>query len=221
MTTDFRVLTINFLVEVSPKLKGIEKFLAQLRGLEEISELEQAYAEKFLTVEGEGDGNYELMEWMDDSGDLGVGEWKTKSDDEMLELLGLKQLWEGENDMEITVTWQFPFMNGWLATDGTLPSGIQDLRTLHDEDADKVKSRSDRPPLIPLKPMWHQYVGLAAMVKRFYHGKNVILADGVGVGKTMECFMVICYLRFLRTLLANEKTLPPLGELFKESIGGN
>ena len=65
-------------------------------------------------------------------------------------------------------------------------------------------------PLVALKPMWHQLVGVAAMVRRFFDGKNVILADGVGVGKTMECFMVMCYLRYLHGLKEKE-VRPPIG----------
>ena len=66
----------------------------------------------------------------------------------------------------------------------------------------------------PLQPRWHQWVGLAAMVERFFSGSNVLLADGVGVGKTMQAFMVMAYMRYLRVLSeGNEPSRPDLGTL--------
>ncbi|KZP14423.1 hypothetical protein FIBSPDRAFT_751821, partial [Athelia psychrophila] len=51
---------------------------------------------------------------------------------------------------------------------------------------------------LPCSPRWHQLVGLLAMIHRAFDGKNVLLMDEVGLGKTMQIVGVIAILAFFR-----------------------
>ena len=44
------------------------------------------------------------------------------------------------------------------------------------------------------------------ILDRWFKGDNVVLADGVGVGKTMQCFMVMAWMQFVSE---NEGFVPP------------
>jgi len=147
------------------------------------------------------------LNWLDEDGDVGVTEWKDKTVDDIRAQLGLPS----EEDMP-----DFPFLNRHYSPVGKdLVNDASDFpgydpKNTTDEEAESMG-------LLRLKPHWHQWVGLAAMVSRGFEGKNVILADGVGVGKTLQCFMLIAYLRFLegKTRVIDEactRPLPPIGE---------
>lgn len=102
----------------------------------------------------------------------------------------------------------FPFFNSVIHDLGMWPDEIEDF-----ESKNKIEDETEllKHGLRNLRPRWHQYVGLAACVKRFFDRKNVILADGVGVGKTMQCLMIMAYLRHLRVVY-KQRGLPNIGE---------
>lgn len=164
-----------------------------------IEELEREYELAFFPVatmedlEMEAEGE---VDWLDKQGDLGVGEFRERTTEDIKSLLGLP---EGP----------FPFFNKIIHDLGTWPEDIKGFKELN-EVQDKETLEEHR--LRVLQPRWHQYVGLAACVKRFFDGKNVILADGVGVGKTLQCFMMMGYLRHLRITLDKQQSLPAIGE---------
>ncbi|KAH8114058.1 P-loop containing nucleoside triphosphate hydrolase protein [Phellopilus nigrolimitatus] len=102
----------------------------------------------------------------------------------------------------------FPFFNPYISDLGLLPRDIPGYYSFTLEDEDRALKEE---MLRPLEPRWHQYVGLAAMAKHFFNGENVVLADGVGVGKTLQCFMVMSYLRHMKVTEAQRKgVLPPI-----------
>lgn len=186
-------------------MKGLTELLASLLSPEEIFELEDEYAETFhgenddASEEVIGDISAEEAEWADAQGDLGVSEFTNKSIDDIKKMLSLP---EGD----------FPFFNRIISDLGALPSQIPGFEELNsNEGPEKEKAEAlEAKNLRILSPRWHQYVGLAASVKRFFQGLNVILADGVGVGKTMQSFMMMAYLRHL---VVTKAKAPPIGKL--------
>jgi SNF2 family DNA or RNA helicase len=176
----------------------LAKLLSELNHPEMIARLEYEYnisfsVEMTLIQDLQSMGS---QEWLDADGDLGVSDFKDKSIDELRRLLGL----QSERDQPA-----FPMFNEFVADAGLErdPHLNDDvLRTKTDEELREFS-------MIRTRPRWHQYVGLVAMVKRFFDGQNVILADDVGVGKTLQCMMVMAYLRHLKVMKAEK---PPVGE---------
>lgn len=181
------------------RASGLEWILEAMKNLEDILELERAYEESFAAeesletvIEEVGDS----QAWLNKDGDHGVGEFKALNVAQIRNLLGLPS-----NRM--------PFFNHVIHDLGTWPEdiiGFEEVKNLEDEK--KLKEVR----LHHLEPKWHQYVGLAACVKRFFNNENIILADGVGVGKTMQCMMIMAYLCHLKVTKAK---LPPIGELHR------
>lgn len=50
----------------------------------------------------------------------------------------------------------------------------------------------------PLKPRWHQLIGIYRMLERAFEGKPVLLMDGVSLGKTLQVVGTIACLAFYR-----------------------
>lgn len=48
----------------------------------------------------------------------------------------------------------------------------------------------------PLRPRWHQLVGIYRMLERAFEGKPVLLMDGVGIGKTFQVIGFVACLSF-------------------------
>ena len=162
-----------------------------------------------------------LMDLIDDGNDLGVGAWKDMNMDELGDLLSI--------DASTHVV--FPFFNVALHDYGTDPSKIDGFAKIklpalpkrelgdedvarHQEELEELDEDLGSKHMRRLWPRWHQLVGLVAILARFFDGKNVLLADGVGVGKTMQAFMTIAYLRFLRrkSSESGRPVIPPFGE---------
>ena len=119
------------------------------------------------------------------------------TDDELYECLGLSIFGNGSQC--------FPFFNTFRSTLGELPEDIDGFYDILIRDTKKQTELG----LELLTLRWHQLVGLCAIVDRCIDGKNVILADAVGLGKTCICFMSMAYARYLRVLSG---TRPPICE---------
>ena len=156
-----------------------------------IADLEDVYAEVFNDILEDADdsNDAELMESMDAHGELGVAEFTGMSVEQLR-----KQLMVDLPGMQNS----FPFFNEWVSDLGKLPSEIEGFENISGDDVEAAENHPDK--LRALQPQWHQLVGLSAIIKRFYSGSNVLLADGVGVGKTMECFMAMAFLRHQRIM---------------------
>ena len=189
----------------------IRDLLKSMVSLEEIEEMERVYAETFKEEEDLPPLEQPVdVEWFEKGGDIGVAEFREKALREMKELLGLVELDEDA---------PFPFLNKIMHDSGLRPDEIN-----HFDEWNEVKDAHElaKNLMRPFRPRWHQYVGLAAAVKRFIEGKNVLLADGVGVGKTLECFMMMCYLRHLRIAQAKNDgdtpKLPAIGAFIRGCV---
>lgn len=132
--------------------------------------------------------------WLDKAGDLGVAEFHNLTVDQIKSWLAL-------------TTKDFPFLNKIYSEHGDWPVQIKNFYKLNDEP---VEEELRRRHLAYLEPAWHQYVGLAACVMRFFRGLNGMMADGVGVGKTLQCFLIMNYLRHL---IVSKASPPPIGML--------
>ncbi|KAH9852798.1 hypothetical protein C2E23DRAFT_697312, partial [Lenzites betulinus] len=51
---------------------------------------------------------------------------------------------------------------------------------------------------VPLKPMWHQMVGITKIIDNLFDKKNLLIMDEVGVGKTMQAVGAIAMYEYQR-----------------------
>lgn len=132
------------------------------------------------------DGNSELMRMFDNGEDLGVGAYKETPTVQLQKELGMSNQPDSP----------FPFFNPFYKAGAVkyVPHiGDKEFSSLkHPEDIERAESMD----YLPFLPRWHQYCGLVAMIARFIENKNVLLADGVGVGKTLQGLMLFAWLRF-------------------------
>lgn len=191
-------LTCKIVTATSAKLKGLEKVFEGMTDPELIARMEDQYAETFNDLEEEVDDESDKLavSLFEQGGDLGVVAYQNWTLLQLFKVLGLKPDDETDNP-------PFPFFNSWVSDLGRLPTEMPGFYDIGPKD--------DNNPLVnewklrELRPLWHQYVGLTAMVKQFLNGRNVLLADGVGVGKTMQVFMTCAYMRYLRLRSDKEK----------------
>ena len=208
----------------------LQKYIMSLRKTKYFGELEE---EVTLAIEDEmdalEDGNDDLMRVIDAQGDLGVGKLADKPLKELGRLLGI----------DTTGYKPFPFFETIVSDLGKDPGDDTIDRATYldllkrmpnadelsdDEAAEEFKKWDEelaRHMYRRIWPRWHQVVGLVAMVERFFSHRNVLLADGVGVGKTMQAFMAMAFLRYsLRKQRKGENPLPLMSKwgLFLGSI---
>lgn len=150
-----------------------------------LRKLEEGYLQTMADFSSFDSGIKGVMDIFDSKGDLGVGQFANLSVETLKRLLGIK------NDQP------FPFL-------------VETLSDLGVATGDKEKSSEEF--VQPFEPRWHQFVGVCAIVQRMYKGENVLLADGVGVGKTLQALMLIAYLRYLRIKVSHDA--PPKKPLF-------
>ena len=168
-----------------------------LKDEDALQKLEDAYLSTF------GDGQTlleftqeeieEPQNWIDQSGDLGVEEFKKLNEKELRCALGIPL---GDQD--------FPYLNRWRHVDGLLPSQISNFSKLNEDRTLTLQQALVKHQLLPIKPFWHQLVGAAAAIKRMFNEANVLYADGVGVGKTMQAFLLMCLLRYYKKQFEKE-----------------
>lgn len=172
---------------------------------EEIAKLEE---EMFETFHPEQLADAGLLALDDDDGDrpqrfldicdLGVSTFRTSTVPEMCAMLGVPYA-------EKTGAPFLPFMASFLGPKGEpLEAVFPDGKPL--DDATLLINGCQR-----VKAMWHQWVGLCALVERGFKGNNAILADGVGVGKTLTCLMLISWARHYALALKKGQSKPPIG----------
>jgi len=157
--------------------------------LQTISLYTQYFEEGGLSLErGEAPGEWDVL--VEDLGDMGVDLMKGKTIDELSNLLGFADArpvnWNNFRDKDNLVS-------GW------------------DKDASanvRQKLENGGPDMVPLRLLWHQLCGVAAIADRVWteekkpdvHG--VLLADDVGVGKTAQ---VMAFIAFLQLVYESEK----------------
>lgn len=157
--------------------------------------MEEAYINHFaLTfedsaplVDGLNDAN--KMDWLGPNNDVGTNHLMDCTLKDLFDLGGLP--YDEKHPM-------FPFFNDWIAPS---PKTLADFPNFKpgvttDEEALAMGLRR-------FNTMWHQACGTLAMMGMGYRSDNIILADSVGVGKTVECLMLIAALRTHRLLQEN------------------
>ena len=169
------------------------------------------------------DGDEELMKMLDKDSDLGVGDYQHKSMAELGEMLGIDAIQRTAFPYFSTIVSDLSKDPGDLEGDRQQYSDLMSLRPdvsdMDEEEAEEAFAKWDevlaKNFYRRIWPRWHQLVGLTAMLARFYTHKNVLLADGVGVGKTMQAFMAMAYLRYCKFRLKNgQKPIPPFRKSF-------
>ena len=218
---------LNLLSGDAPKQwQQLARLLVQLSDYEEIERVRREYEKYFPseTIEDmpEQYGEEITRNVLDTDGDLGVGDFQYLQTAAICQLLAIptttvKKKIEDEDGgtrFEEVPDIHFPFFHLYESEFGTPPDPdkVPDHKRWVSYTAEQEEQAREEDHLLPLRPRWHQYVGLAACVKAFLLGKNVLLADGIGVGKTMECMMIMAYLRHLAGSQARDKEISiPLG----------
>ncbi|OSC96289.1 hypothetical protein PYCCODRAFT_1348985, partial [Trametes coccinea BRFM310] len=104
-------------------------------------------------------------------------------------------------------TEHFPFFN--KKTDST---GNEDPWTESGRKALASPSAAD------LKPFWHQWVGVLKIVDNMMDGKNLMLMDQVGVGKTLQAVGTLAMYEWLRV---SKETRGQYPARFQQSARGS
>jgi hypothetical protein len=141
----------------------------------------------------DGDTAREL--WNDacnDSGDMGVTDMKTKTEEELCSLLSFQY---GR-----PVNW-----NAFCSESKAV--------TAWDQTDDAGKFEKGGVGMTELRLLWHQLVGVAAMADKAWQTKapfGILLADEVGVGKTAQVMAFISFLQLVHQCEVNGQPRPPL-----------
>ncbi|KZP14431.1 hypothetical protein FIBSPDRAFT_686255, partial [Athelia psychrophila] len=61
---------------------------------------------------------------------------------------------------------------------------------------------------LPCNPRWHQLIGMLALLDSAFNGKNILLMDEVGLGKTMQVAGVVALVTYFREFYAEKKDFP-------------
>lgn len=132
-------------------------------------------------LELELDDRVDLVEWKE-----GVEELGKVSEESLWTMLGFPEQ-------------KLPFLQEWADSSATIdPWSTDGQAWLKEESADRL----------PLKPRWHQLVGIYRMLERAFEGKPVLLMDGVGLGKTLQVLGTIACLSFYRNYYSAHKKFP-------------
>lgn len=149
--------------------------IRQLASDNDLQEIRTKVYERITEIDNESDvidlpnGEFVNIEWSE-----GTEDFQASTRDEIAAALGL-------------VNGEIPNFNAFLDPRGE--------KTYWDHAEWFADAANDQ---IPCSPRWHQLVGQLAMVHRAFDGKNVLLMDEVGLGKTMQIVGVIAILTFFR-----------------------
>lgn len=87
-----------------------------------------------------------------------------------------------------------------------------------DEASEEVRAsfKNGGPGMVPLKLLWHQLCGVAAIIDRIWTAEEtpnvhgILLADDVGVGKTAQVMACIAFIQFVFQLEVRQQARPPI-----------
>ena len=149
-----------------------------------IRELELAYLESCVDDDGGMELNSDrILDWLSGT-DIGVPDWMNMT---IAELFAQLTLPFAPDHPAIA------FLNRFIAE---FPKTLKDFPNV---DPDKTTvAEAVKNGLVPLKIFWHQLVAVCAMMKMAFRGENCILADAVGVGKTVEVLLMVAVARIIR-----------------------
>ena len=185
--------------------KGMARFLDLIKDPEAISILEEEYRATFNSgamVDESGDASFDRF--LDGFGDLGVAQYARMKYEDLYKRLGLEAFYTDETEKLKVPT--FPFLNLFVSRIGELPEDIEGFTEI---TANTPPEALDKLYLSELRVRWHQLVGACAVVDRCVDGLNVLLADAVGLGKTLICYLAMSYLRHIR-LMRGKNFNPPI-----------
>lgn len=83
---------------------------------------------------------------------------------------------------------------------------------------DKAWFEDDANPKLACAPRWHQLVGILALIDSAFNGKNILLMDEVGLGKTMQVAGAIAIITYFRDFYDAKKFFPGA---FSEQLSTN
>ena len=141
----------------------------------------------------------EQDDWVSKEGDWGVAEFANDNIASMKKRLGIDEKVVG-----------VPYFNNVWSIHSKLPN---EMDAEHWEKVNTPPLKADllyKNQLEILDAREHQYKGVAAILKNAAFGRNTVLADAVGLGKTIQALMVAAMLRYLKD--REKKAVCPLGK---------
>ena len=168
------------------KEKALAKYMGMLAQPTVLNEILEEYNMLFQNAEAElADGDIELQKIFDEDSDLGVGAYTATPPEALRKDLGI-------------IGHAFPYFNTFFYNGAykKIPNEEEDewkkFKTWkYPDDKDEAAAEG----FILLEPRWHQLVGIHAIFNRWSQDENAIIADEVGLGKTMQCLAVMGCLR--------------------------
>lgn len=169
--------------------KSIRDALGQLASEAEIREITSLIQATLENIQSDTEEAVELS--VDDP--IDISDWKEgvealagKTEKELWTLLGLADE-------------RLPFFQEWTDPNTLIdPWSNEGQSWLNDADKGRV----------PLRPRWHQLVGIFRMLEHAFEGKATLLMDGVGLGKTMQAIGAIACLAYYRAHYAKKGDYP-------------
>ena len=187
-------LTLHCVLVALPKVmrEALNKFIdsdvankvaLQLQSLIEEANAEAAMADGDDQEPPDTELQAILEEWEE-----GIEQYKHMSTAQLFSAMGLP-----------STSTTFPYFNELMdmTEDGVTPHDVEEW------DAWVKKGNVG-----PLKPKWHQVVGVYAMLTNMLEGKPVLLMDEVGVGKTMQAFGLMVMRAYLIKMVNDGGRLP-------------
>lgn len=169
-----------------------------MKDADSIAALEEEYRSVFQLEDLTDDPRDESFDrFLDAFGDLGVAQYAHMKPKEIYDRLGIPSFYTPDST-PLTRAPSFPFLNKIISTIGQIGEDIPDFTKLNSYQDGIPLPESRSTELNEIRVRWHQLVGVSAIVDRCVEGHNVLLADSVGLGKTLICFMTMAYLRFCR-----------------------
>ena len=160
----------------------LERLAKQQRVDELVSEMLRYIRSLDPDVEMPGMPEYDPDREGDVKWNEGVEEFADRSMAELWGFLGVTRL---------------PFFNEWF-----------DLLNSEDGWSDAETAARIQQSGEPLRPRWHQLVGIIKMLTNVFAGKPVLLMDDVGIGKTMQVVGLIAMLAYYREYHDEHKRFP-------------
>lgn len=159
--------------------KALRDALEKLATEEDIQIINQLVRASLENITGDNTEAFDL----DPDDQIDLTDWKEGVED--LNQLSEDELWKrlGLPDQRL------PFFQQWTDPDSLIsPWSEEGQAWLKNESSARQ----------PLRPRWHQLVGILRMLERAFDGQPVLLMDGVGLGKTLQALGAIACLAYYR-----------------------
>lgn len=179
------IVLMDYMIELPKSLRDALENLASTDDVQAIDQLIRAslenVAEDQEPFELDLDDTIDITDWKE-----GVEELSKVPEEELWRRLGMPNqkidLFQEWTDPNCTIAPWSDSGQAWLC--------------------DPLKGR------VPLRPRWHQLVGILRILERTFNGEPVLLMDGVGIGKTLQVVGAIACLAYYHRYYSKNNHFP-------------